>query len=84
MNAQVKIKMPITVVEEKPEEVLIHVRYLPNADIFSIDARPEQLSASEWFKRLSAAAPQHYQALAGGRGFFRIPRQTFDAIPTQG
>lgn len=63
------------------DEVLVHVRFLPNAEIFSIDEKPENLSAKEWFNRLLGAASPHYQVLAGGRGFFRIPRASFEAIP---
>jgi hypothetical protein len=63
------------------DEILVHVRFLPNAEIFSIDEKPESLSAREWFNRLLAAASPHYQVLAGGRGFFRIPRASFEAIP---
>lgn len=62
------------------DEVLVHVRFHPNAEISSIGEKPEKLSASEWFKHLLDAASPHYQVLAGGRGFFRIPRSTFETI----
>ncbi len=63
------------------DEVLVHVRFHPNAEISSIGERPDSLVAGEWFKRLLDAASPHYQVLAGGRGFLRIPRTTFEAIP---
>jgi len=62
-------------------DVLVHVRFYANTEIASIGEKPDDLSASEWFERLLGAASPHYQVLAGGRGFFRIPRPTFDAIP---
>ncbi len=62
------------------DEVLVHVRFHPNAEISSIGEKPEKLSASEWFKHLLETASPHYQVLAGGRGFFRIPRSNFEAI----
>lgn len=81
MTVLAKLEAPAAVEEEKPDEVLVHVRFHPNAEIFSIDARPDHLSPRDWHRRLCEAAPQHYQALAGGRGFFRIPRSSFEAIP---
>ena len=83
MTVLARLKPPSAPNEEKADEVLVHVRFHPNAEISTIDARPEHLSSQEWFKRLTEAASQHYQVLAGGRGFFRIPRSTFEAIPTQ-
>jgi hypothetical protein len=69
--------------EAKIEEVLIHVRYSPNAEIFFIDALPANSKPRDWLNRLLAEASDCYQTLAGGRGFFRIPRARFDAIAAQ-
>jgi len=66
--------------EKKPDEVLVHIRFYPNSEVATIDGRPDQLTAREWFERLHAAASRHYQTFAGGRGFFRIPRSTYNAI----
>jgi hypothetical protein len=63
-----------------PDDVLVHVRYRPDGEIFSIDDKPEGLSASQWLKHLFATASLHYQTFAGGRGFFRIPRSEFEAL----
>ena len=60
--------------------VLVHVRFHPNAEISSIGEKPENLSAGAWFKHLLNTASPHYQVLAGGRGFFRIPRSSFETI----
>lgn len=81
MNAVTKIAD--TDAQVQPDDVLIHVRFLPSAEIFSIDARPDAMSARDWFERLYMGAPQHYQVRAGGRGFFRIPRLTFEALATR-
>jgi hypothetical protein len=64
----------------KQDNVLIHVRYHPNSDVSMIDERPGHLSPKEWLAHLWTEAPQCYLGLSGGRGFFRIPRETFDAI----
>ena len=66
--------------EETSDAVLVHVRFHPNAEIFSIGEKPETLSESEWFRRLLDVASQYYRVFAGGRGFFRIPRPRFEAI----
>lgn len=63
-----------------PDNVLVHVRFYPNGVIGSISERPETLSEREWFERLLNRASECYQVLAGGRGFFRIPRPHFEAI----
>lgn len=66
--------------KKKHDDVLIHVRFFPNADIARIDEPPDNLDNYGWFVRLREGASQHYQTFAGGRGFFRLPRPTFEAI----
>jgi hypothetical protein len=84
MSAVAKHAAPAAPTDARPDEVLIHVRFYPNGEISTIDACPDQLSSRAWFERLGSAATRHYQTLAGGRGFFRIPRSTFDSIPKDG
>ncbi len=84
MSALAKHAVPVAPTDERPDEVLIHVRFYPNGEISTIDACPDQLSSLAWFERLRSAATRHYQTLAGGRGFFRLPRGTFDSIPKDG
>lgn len=85
MSATARLTLvPAVSSNEKPDDVLIHVRFYPNADIATIDACPDRVSPQIWFERLRAAATQHYQTLAGGRGFFRIPRNTFESILADG
>ena len=69
--------------EAKCDEVLIHVRFHPNAEVNTIDRCPEHLHRQDWFYRLSYGAPQNYQTFAGGRGFFRLQRSCFEAILNQ-
>ena len=80
MAAIAKLVVPAAARGPRPDDVLIHVRFAPNAEILAIDALPDHMTQRAWFERLYAGAVQHYQALAGGRGFFRIPRSTFDAL----
>jgi hypothetical protein len=72
------------VAEAKEPDVLVHVRFHPNADIAKIDKQPQHLTPHQWYTRLCQGASSHYLGLAGGRGFFRIPQSTFDAILTKG
>ncbi len=62
------------------DDVLVHVRFHPNGEIFSIGERPARLGAREWLTYLLQMASPHYQTFAGGRGFFRIPRPKFEAM----
>jgi hypothetical protein len=75
--------VPSEQAETRASDVLIHVRFTPSADIFFIDAVPAHSSPKQWLNRLLAGASDYYQTLAGGRGFFRIPRDRFDAIIAQ-
>lgn len=65
---------------KKADDVLIHVRFNPNADVFSIDGLPAGVAPKAWFERLYAGAAPYYRTLANGRGFFRIPAGVFAAI----
>jgi hypothetical protein len=73
-------KRAIHVVETKEPEVLIHLRFNPSGDVTTIGEKPENLSVFAWYTLLCDGAYNYYRALAGGRGFFRIPQSTFDAI----
>jgi hypothetical protein len=54
--------------------VLIHVRFAPDGAVTNISEQPTALSPLEWFNTLSLHAGGSYQALAGGRGVFRLTR----------
>jgi hypothetical protein len=60
--------------------ILIHVRYLSNSDVMTIDKCPPHLTAQEWRNLLLSEAPGCYQTFAGARGCFRIPRHVYDGI----
>jgi hypothetical protein len=66
--------------ESKKVECLIHVRFNPNGTVMEIGERPQGVEARAWFKYLSQNTLNRYQALAGGRGLFRLPRPDVDAL----
>ena len=61
-------------------ECLIHVRFNPDGTIAEIGERPQGATAQSWFKDVSLNTVDRYQALAGGRGLFRLPRPEVDAL----
>jgi hypothetical protein len=69
-------------VDSQNVECLIHVRFNPNGTVADIGELPQSTPAQDWFKYLSYNTSNSYQALAGGRGLFRIPRSTVDALKT--
>jgi hypothetical protein len=62
--------------------VLIHARFAPNGTVVEIGERPAALTPQDWFNYLSDNAGANYQALAGGRGLFRLTRTETDALKT--
>lgn len=62
------------------ETVMIHVRFAPNGTVVEISERPQGISPQDWFDHLSANKPLVYQALAGGRGIFRIEREELETL----
>jgi hypothetical protein len=60
--------------------VMLHVRFAPNGGVVEISERPAPNSAQEWFDWISLNAPDAYQALSGGRGVFRIPRDKLEEL----
>lgn len=65
------------------EEVLIHVRHFANGSVMFIDRCPATLTAQQWRDYLLTEAGAYYQAFAGARGFFRLPRAVFDNLVAQ-
>jgi hypothetical protein len=61
-------------------ECLIHVRFNPNGTIGEIGECPAGVSLQNWFKFLSKNTLNCYQALAGGRGLFKLPRTHVDSL----
>jgi hypothetical protein len=59
---------------------IIHVRFASDGSVAEISERPAPLTAQQWFNELSDAAPTLYQALAGGRGIFRLDKSQVEAI----
>jgi len=65
------------------QNVLIHARFTPNGAVVEISERPAALSPQQWFNYLSDRAGNAYQALAGGRGVFRLTRAVVDALKAE-
>ena len=61
------------------QNVIVHARFAPNGTVVEISERPGGLTPQEWFNVLSEKTDA-YQALAGGRGVFRLTRQVIDAL----
>ncbi len=59
---------------------MIHVRFGSDGSVVEISERPTPLSPQQWFNELSDAAPTLYQALAGGRGIFRLGKSQLESI----
>ncbi|MEC4591722.1 MULTISPECIES: hypothetical protein [Nitrospirillum] len=62
------------------ETVMIHVRFAPDGTVTEIGERPAAVPAQAWFNLLSLKATGPYQALAGGRGVFRLPRSEIESL----
>jgi hypothetical protein len=60
--------------------VMIHVRFAPDGTVTEIGERPGDVSAQEWFNRLSRDTHNGYQSLSGGRGLFRVSAQQLGAL----
>ena len=65
------------------QNVLIHVRFAPNAAVVEISERPPGMSGQDWFYFLSDKAASVYQPLAGGRGVFRLTRAAIDTLKAE-
>ncbi len=62
------------------EDTMIHVRFAPDGTVTEISARPADLTAQQWFNRLTENAGSHFAALSGGRGLFRLPPGVLDDV----
>lgn len=65
------------------EPVIIHARFAANGSIAEISERPQGLNPQEWFDFLSYRSASTYQALAGGRGVFRLTRAEVEAFKVE-
>jgi hypothetical protein len=67
---------------ESPK-VVIHTRFAPDGSVVEIGERPTGMDPQSWFNILSDKAGSSYQALAGGRGVFRLTRAEVEAIQSE-
>lgn len=58
---------------------IIHVRFSPDGTVVEIGERPAALTPQDWFNYLALNAGDHYQALSGGRGVFRLSSDEVEA-----
>jgi hypothetical protein len=65
------------------QSVVIHLRFAPDGTVTEISERPTALTPQAWFNFLSEKAATVYQALAGGRGVFRLTRDKVDALKAE-
>ena len=65
------------------KNVIIHVRFAPDAAVVEISERPSALSPQAWFNYLCDRAGLDYQALSGGRGVFRLTRAQVDSLKAE-
>ncbi|MFG1320953.1 hypothetical protein [Xanthobacter autotrophicus] len=76
-----RIELPVEDVPvQKADDVLIHVRFSPSAEVLTIDRLPEGVAPKAWFERLFLSAAPYYRTLSNGRGFFRIPAEAFATV----
>ncbi|MGT2439376.1 hypothetical protein ACU4GH_30315 [Bradyrhizobium betae] len=62
------------------QSIVLHARFAPNGTVVEIGERPAGLAPQDWFNFLSDKAGDVYQALAGGRGVFRLTREELNAL----
>jgi hypothetical protein len=61
-------------------ECVVHVRFNNDGTVMEIGECPEALTPKAWFKVLSQQTLNRYQAMAGGRGMFRLPRTEMESL----
>ncbi len=62
------------------DTILIHVRFNNDGTVLEIQERPTSLTPDQWFKKLTEKAANHFQALTGGRGVFRLSPDEVTAL----
>jgi hypothetical protein len=70
----------VEVTAKEAIDCLIHLRFQPDGTVVEIGERPLNVPAQKWFNYLSGHTLNCYQALSGGRGFFRLPREKVDSL----
>lgn len=62
------------------DTVIIHARFAPNGTVVEIGERPASFEPQVWFDWLANNIGDAYQALAGGRGVFRLDRAKLEEL----
>ncbi|GGF51883.1 hypothetical protein GCM10007301_09150 [Azorhizobium oxalatiphilum] len=64
-------------------EVILHMKFINNGSVVEAGETPASLTAQQWFNFLSLAVPTAYQALAGGRGVFRLTKVELSVLKAE-
>ncbi|BBU63372.1 hypothetical protein MSC49_33070 [Methylosinus sp. C49] len=62
------------------DSVIIMVRFRPDTTVWEINGLPAHLDKQAWYKLLCQRAGDKYETRAGGRGYFRLTREQYEAI----
>jgi len=62
------------------DNVIIMVRFRPDTTVWEINGLPAHLDKQAWFNLLCKRASDKYETRAGGRGYFRLTREQYEAI----
>jgi len=61
-------------------KTIIHANFTPSGSVIDIGERPDWADPQQWFNFLSYSTANCYQALANGRGVFRIAPEELAAL----
>ncbi|CAN2535811.1 MAG TPA: hypothetical protein VIF40_12560 [Methylosinus sp.] len=62
------------------DSVIIMIRFRPDTTVWEINGLPSHLDKQAWFTLLCKRAGDKFEARAGGRGYFRLTREQYEAI----
>lgn len=62
------------------DSVIIMVRFRPDTTVWEINGLPAHLDKQAWFHLLCKRAGDKFETRAGGRGYFRLSREEYEAI----
>jgi hypothetical protein len=64
-------------------DCVIHVRFNPNGTVAEIGQRPAGATDQQWFNFLSRNTLNRYEAYAGGRGVFKLPKAQAESLKVE-
>lgn len=78
--ATASVEQDPNAVTEAGDSVIIMVRFRPDTTVWEINGRPDHLDKQAWFHLLCKRAASKFETRAGGRGYFRLSREEYEAI----